>query len=69
LEKEAVAKGRIRWALWIPSIVVLGLVTNTIQGLTHMGGYGCIYGLGIKDTRKLARLPSIKKKWVKNRQI
>ncbi len=46
LEKEAVAEGKIRWALWIPAIAALGFVMNTIQGLTHMGGYGCIYGLG-----------------------
>jgi len=45
-EEKIVEAVRIRWFLWIPLIIILGLVTNIMQGIAGIGGYGCIYGLG-----------------------
>lgn len=43
--EKAVPEVKVRWAFWIPFIVVLGIVTNVMQGIAGIGGYGCIYGL------------------------
>lgn len=45
MSRETVTETKLNWALWIPIIFVIGVVTNILQGITGVGGYGCIYGL------------------------
>jgi len=45
MRQETAAEPRMNWILWVPMIVLIGVVTNILHGIAGVGGYGCIYGL------------------------